>query len=269
MNDTDPLNQKWVSLCYHDVRPSVSVAGGGPDRFAVPLAMFERMLEVIAREGFHGCSLEQAMLRGGQRRVAITFDDATAGQFDYAVPALRKHGMTATIYVVTDWVGRPGFMTWDQLRQVRDWGMSVQSHSRSHPFLSQLDVHQLTRELVESKSRLDEELQQATTEIAFPGGDMPHPSLRPLLFDLGYQTAVGSRWGYNLDRRDPREFVKRCSAKGDISVEMARRTIHADAMLHAQHLIRESALRGLRSAIGAGRYARIRRRVLDALNRAR
>lgn len=269
MKDKGPSHQKWVSLCYHDVRPSVSVAGGGPDRFAVPLVMFERMLEVITREGFEGCSLEQALRRVGQPRVAITFDDATAGQFDHAVPALRKHGMTATIYVVTDWVGRPGFMTWDQLRQVRDWGMSVQSHSRSHPFFSEIDVHELTQQLVQSKSKLDAELHQETTEIAFPGGDMPQPSLRPLLFNLGYRTAVGSRWGYNLDGRNPLEFVKRCTAKGDISEEMARRTVHADAMLSAQHLVRESALRGFRSVIGAERYSRIRRRVLDALDRSR
>ena len=258
---------KWISLVYHDVRPQVSASGGGPDRFAVPLQMFERMLDVIDSEGSVGCSLSEALARLGERRVAITFDDATSGQFEYAVPALRRRGMSATIYVVPEWVGRAGFMTWDQLRQARDWGMSIQSHSLSHPFFSELTSPQLMRELVESKRVLDSELQQVTTEIAFPGGDMPNRRLRPLLFELGYRTAVGSRWGHNLDGADPHAFIKRCTAKGNISEVMARRTVHADPLLMLQHSARESVLRGLRSFIGAGRYSRIRRSALNALDR--
>lgn len=254
---------RWVGLCYHDVLPTTDAAGGGPERFAAPLPMFERMLDTIQAEGFAGCSLERARQSPGTRRVAITFDDANLGQFVHAMPALRARGMTATIYVVTDWVGREGFMTWDQLRQVVDWGMSVQSHTRSHPFLSELGAAALREELLRSKERLDRELRQSTTELAFPGGDAPRRALRPLMREAGYTVAVGSRWGINRDADPPERFITRCTARGSLSVEDARRYVHYDRWFALREEPREMVLRSLRAAMGPSRYAALRRRLLD------
>lgn len=254
---------RWVALCYHDVLPSTDAAGGGPERFAVPLPMFERMLDTIRSEGFTGCSLREARASRGTARVAITFDDANLGQYLHAVPALRARGMTATIYVVTEWVGRPGFMTWDQLREVSDLGISVQSHTRTHPFLSELGSAALREELLRSKERLDRELRQETTELAFPGGDAPRRALRPLMREAGYAVAVGSRWGTNPDDAPDARFVRRCTARGALSVDEARAYVHADPWLALRMQPREMALRTLRSALGPSRYATIRRRFLD------
>lgn len=257
----------WVSLVYHDVLPATSAAGGGPKRFDVPLAMFELMLDTVRAEGYLGCSLEEALARPGERRVAITFDDATAGQFQHAMPALRARGMTATVYVATDWVGRPDFMTWDDLRQIADWGMSVQSHTKSHPFLSELGEVRLRFELGESKQRIDRELRQDTAEIAFPGGDPPARHLRHLLAECGYRTAVGTRWGLNEDAGPGSGFVRRCTVRGDVTPETARRYVQADPWLALAMHPKEFALRGIRSTLGATRYSRWRRRLLDLISR--
>lgn len=257
----------WVSLVYHDVMPATSASGGGPERFAVPLSMFELMLDTIRDEGFLGCSLATALAERGKRRLAITFDDATAGQFEHAMPALRARGMTATVFAATDWVGKPGFMTWDQLRQISDWGMSVQSHTRSHPFLSELDETRLNPELVESKAALDRELRQDTNQIAFPGGDAPASRLRHLLAAAGYTVVVGTRWGRNADPPPPDRFIRRCTVRGSITAEEARRFVNADPWLAMAMHPREAALRSLRSTLGASRYERWRRRFLNVLSR--
>jgi len=258
-------DDRWVALCYHDVFPATRAAGGGPERFAVPTPMFERMLDTIREEGFRGCSLGEAIACPGTRRVAITFDDATESQYRHAMPALRARAMTATVYAVPQWVGRPGYMTWDQLREISHWGMSVQSHSLSHPFLSECDRERLRHELRESKAALDRELGQRTTEIAFPGGDAPRRALRGELSAAGYAIHVGTRWGLNEDGRTGAGFVKRCTVRGDISVEQARRFVRGDAWLAAANLPREAVLRNLRAAVGPSRYARWRRRLLDTL----
>ncbi len=254
----------WPALVYHDVVPATRASGGGPDRFSVPVAMFERMLDAIRLDGFIGCSLAAAIASPCRRRVAITFDDATLGQFEYAMPALRARGMTATVYVVTEWIGRPGFMTWDQLRRIVDWGMSVQSHTRSHPFLSELDVTHLRAELTESKERIDRELRQGTTEVAFPGGDAPRRALRNVLWEAGYRVAVGTRWGRNADGAQPGHFIQRCTVRGDISAAEAKRYVNGDRWLAMRMFPREMVLRSLRASLGPSRYARWRRRFLDA-----
>lgn len=257
---------RYVVLCYHDVEPQTRAAGGGPTRFSTPTAMFERMLDTILEHGYRGCSLAEARARPGTRRVAITFDDANIGQYAQAVPALRARDMSATIYVCTEWIGRPGFMSWDDLRAARDAGISIQSHTRSHPFLSELGEAALRRELAESKERLDRELGQETNEIAFPGGDAPQRRLRSLIWDCGYTTAVGTRWGLNADDADPHRFVRRCTVRGDISVRDATRLIAGDAWLGVARNASEMVLRNLRTFLGASRYARARKRALDLLS---
>jgi peptidoglycan/xylan/chitin deacetylase (PgdA/CDA1 family) len=259
---------RWAALCYHDVLPEATAAGGGPQRFDVPLASFELMLDTIAEANLRGCSVAEALAAPGTGRVAITFDDGNVGQFEHAAPALRARGMTATFYVTTDWVGRPGFVSWDQLRQLKAWGMSVQSHSRSHPFLSELDAAALERELADSRARLDAELAQTTTEIAFPGGDPPRRALRRMLADAGYTVALGTRWGMNDDSgADPRRPLKRCTVRGATDPAWAERVIRGDAALSFHNWPRESLLRSIRSSLGPTRYSRWRRWLLDRVSR--
>ncbi len=263
--DHHAQNLPWIALCYHDVQPGATALGGGPERFSVPVDAFALMLDTIAAQGMQGCSLERAFDVVAGPRVAITFDDATLGQFEHAMPALRSRGMTATVYAVIDWVGRPGFMTWDQLREIKSWGMSVQSHSWSHPFLSECDADRLRRELGGSKARIDEELVQDTREIAFPGGDAPPRRLRRLIAEAGYSTPVGTRWGVNTGQPLPGRFVRRCTVRGGLTREVALKYLSADPVLAWQQQPKEFVLRGVRATLGASRYARWRRRLLDAI----
>ena len=224
--------------------------------------------DAVAEGGFRGQSLERVLAEGGPRQVAITFDDGTRGQFDHAVPALRARNMTATFYVTTEWVGRPGYMTWSELVKLLEWGMSVQSHTRTHPFLSQVDSDRLRSELFESRRELDRRLGQQTMEIAFPGGDMPVRRFRSMIVEAGYRVAVGTRWGTNSCREQAAAGfhpVRRCTVRADVSAEWTRRVISGDPLLTLRHYTRETGLRTLRSTLGAKRYARWRRRLLDAV----
>lgn len=263
----ESVTDSWIALCYHDVQLEMPRTGGGPDRFTVPLASFECMLDAIAEQGRMGCSLAVALAMSGRRRVAITFDDGTRGQYDHAFPALVARGMTATFYVTTDWVGRPGFMNWRQIRDLVSAGMSVQSHTRTHPFLSELGADALRAELGTSKQILDAELGQQTLEIAFPGGDPPARRLRHIIAESGYATAVGTLWGVNQDREVDRvrNFVRRCTARGEITPAMARRVAAYDPWLNVNWRMKEAALRRIRGTLGASRYSRWRRVLLDSL----
>ena len=256
----------WVALMYHDVQPNPPARTGGPGRFTVSRASFELMLDVITAAGYEGCSLETARGAKGSRRVAITFDDGTIGQYEHAAPALRARRMTATFFVVTDWVGTSGFMSWDQLREIKKWGMSIQSHSKSHPHLSGLTEAALHGELDESRRQIDAELVQRTTEIALPGGNAPRLHLRKVLWESGYEAVAGSRWGSNRDRSGgaPRR-IRRCNVPREIDNDLALRIVSGDRRLVLRHYPREAVLNGARALLGADRYARWRRGVLNVL----
>jgi len=230
------------------------------------------MLDAIAEAGYQGQSLARVLANGGPNQVAITFDDGTRGQFDHAVPALLARNMTATFYVTTEWVGLPEYMTWNELEQLVEWGMSVQSHTRTHPFLSQVDDQRLWSELMESRLVLNRRLSQETSEIAFPGGDIPRRTSQRMIKDVGYTVAVGTRWGTNScsEQVDPGFHpVRRCTVRGAVTAAWTRRVIAGDQLLAIRHYVRESGLRNLRSRLGAERYARWRRAVLNAVSHER
>ena len=258
----------WVCLMYHDIALNEAGSGGGPARFAVPIAEFRRQLDQLRDEGYAGHSLRAALQPGAERVVAITFDDGDTGQFERGFRALAERGMTATFFVTTDWIGRSGYVSWDQLREMRAGGMEVQSHSRSHPFLSELGAADVTAELRGSKETLDAGLGQNTDMLALPGGDWPRRALRHLIAAAGYRVVATSRWGTNSPPPAAAGVlppVLRCTIQGEPGSEGFRRIVAGDVALGRQRRIREDTLGMLRGALGPSRYASWRKVVLDAL----
>ncbi|MBI1722485.1 MAG: polysaccharide deacetylase family protein [Gemmatimonadetes bacterium] len=260
------MSERWVCLLYHDVTGNATAAGSG-DYFSVPADAFASQLDWIRDTGHAGCSLEEGLRYGGRPRVVISFDDGNTGQYERAFQALAARGMSATFFVTTDWVGRPGYVTWEQLREMKAAGMSIQSHTRSHPFLSELDRSVVLDELRGSKETLDQALCQATESIALPGGDLPPPAARQVFREAGYAIVATSLWGVNHIPGPAVPlplYVRRCTMRGAPGEAEFGRVLAGDRWLAIKRRAREAALGALRSSLGASRYAAWRRRFLDA-----
>ena len=84
------------------------------------LKMFERHLECLGRR-FRFVSLDEIgeRLRSGrpftERVAAITFDDGYQDVYENAFPVLKRKGIPAAMFVVTDLVGRPFWQIHDKL----------------------------------------------------------------------------------------------------------------------------------------------------------
>ena len=254
----------WVCLIYHDVTVEARRATGGRGFFSVPARAFAAQLDVIRELNLRGCSIADA-LADPVDVVAISFDDGDLAQATRAFPALAARGMTATFFVTTSWIGTPRYASWDQLREMRAAGMSIQSHTHSHPFLSELGATRLRDELRRSREILDEQLGQRTTMLAFPGGDAPRRRLRGLLADCGYEVIATSRWGrnYPTSSEGPRH-VKRCTVLGDPPRSEFVDVVTGNRWLGLRKQARERMLASIRAVLGPSRYARWRRAFLDA-----
>jgi peptidoglycan/xylan/chitin deacetylase (PgdA/CDA1 family) len=237
-------------------------------RFAVPVRAFERQLDLVRAEGLRGCSIASAIERPAGS-VALSFDDGEAGNYEHAFPALVARDMTATFFITTSWVGRPGYVTWDQLREMSEAGMSIQSHTRTHPFLSGLGREELLEELEGSKRELDAALDQDTDAVALPGGDEPRADLRHLLGAAGYRIVATSAWGVNDVESAPEAGrpvrILRCTVRGEPSPSRFRRILRGNRWMMGWQRARGGALRRVRSGLGPQRYAALRRTLLDSL----
>jgi peptidoglycan/xylan/chitin deacetylase (PgdA/CDA1 family) len=263
------MGAPWVCLMYHDITSGPSGSGGGPARFAVPFDEFRRQLDQLRAEGYEGRSLRAALQEPRGRFVAITFDDGDAGQYERGYRALAERGMTATFFVITDRIGTAGYVSWGQLREMHAAGMDVQSHAKSHPFLSELAAAELLVELRGAKDALDGGLEQDTDMLALPGGDWPRRSLRPLIAAAGYRVVATSRWGLNHSpaaEANALVRVRRCTVRGRTGPATFRRIAAGDQWLGWRRRVQETALGALRTAVGPSRYAAWRRVLLDAFD---
>jgi peptidoglycan/xylan/chitin deacetylase (PgdA/CDA1 family) len=244
-----------------------AVAGDREDAsyFAVPRPRFQEQLDAIRAAGLRGCSLERAARAGGGRTVAITFDDGDVSHFAHALPELVARGMTATFFIITARVGTPGYLTWDELRAMSRAGMSIQSHTHTHPFLSTLGRDRVARELAESRRALDGALAQRTTTIALPNGDAPAGWTARDYRALGYTHIATSRWGANTVADPP--FVRRYTVRRDSTAHSFERMILAASSAYSPEALRLLTLDRVRAAVGPARYARARRAVLSMLGR--
>ena len=254
----------WVCLMYHDVTPEPVAPTGGPLRFAVPRAAFARQLDCLVELGLPGQSIAERLSNPSAPGVAISFDDGDLGQFDSAFPELCQRHMTATFFVVTSWVGQPGYVEWSQLRTMREAGMSIQSHSHTHPFFSTLSPTEVADELGRSKALLDEHLGQDTDTVSLPNGDFPRAGNLAWLHEAGYRLVAGSRWGTNPTNPGDRA-LRRCTVQGQPSEARFRRIALGSPALSWSRQAREASLNSVRRLLGPDRYARWRRRILDAL----
>lgn len=147
------------------------------DSYTISEADFIAHLQFLASENFQPVlvddyyrSLKDPSVMLPDKCVLITFDDGHESNLTIAVPALKKFGFGASFFITTDRIKESSYMDHAQLRELKKSGMSVQSHAKTHKFLSELGAQELSNELVESKKILTDILGVDVPFISFPGG---------------------------------------------------------------------------------------------------
>lgn len=168
--------KKIVALVYHDIVPGARYEISGfqsPDAnlYKVDAAEFrEHLLEIARRRGV-AVKLD-AKLAGKSKPLLPTFDDGGSSAASYTAEILAEFGWPAHFFVTTDRIGDPGFLTPEQIRDLRRMGHVVGSHTCSHPeLISRLPDADLMREWRDSKRRLEDILGEKVEAGAVPAGD--------------------------------------------------------------------------------------------------
>lgn len=164
------------TLMYHDVVPGQGGRGGfdgeGPDVYAVTDVDYERQLDAIGAAVQAAPARAADLLTGATQRQPwlITFDDGGASAVA-AGAELARRGWAGHFFVVTDLVGTPGFVSWDDVRALAAQGHVVGSHTCSHPDrISACPPAQIADEWSRSVERIAAETGTETISASVPGG---------------------------------------------------------------------------------------------------
>lgn len=99
-------------------------------------------------------------------------------------------------------------MTWSEIRQIHQQGHEIGSHSITHALMPQCVDQDLKYEIVESRKRLESELNADITSFCYPNGDYDERAIETVL-QAGYRNAVTTKWGKNKPNQ-PQFQLDRC-----------------------------------------------------------
>jgi len=193
-----------VILLYHHILPEGGAAGYSEEdglTFRHTPEAFRFHLTELRRRGYRFESVDGLVqkLNGGApedpRSAFVTFDDGWRNQHEHALPILRALGIPATFFVTTDHLRRgvpcAKRMGKDELLALADAGMTIGSHTRTHPNLVRLDDERLEDELRGSRQDLEDLLGKPVTLFAYPGGSLDARVVRAVR-RAGYEAACSS-----------------------------------------------------------------------------
>lgn len=131
------------------------------------------------------------------RPIILTFDDGNEDNYTNAFPIMKKYGMTGVLYLPYDYIGRDGYMTADQIREMAAAGWEIGSHSLTHPNLLAVDTPRLRAEIVDSRKNLEKLLGVPVLTFAYPFGNVG--AATDYVKFAGYIAAMGAT-GYTADQ---------------------------------------------------------------------
>jgi Polysaccharide deacetylase len=105
----------------------------------VDLDIFSGHLDHLQRNGYFTLTADEYCQSLREHRkidpkaVVLTFDDGLEDLYTVAYPLLKSHGFRAVAFIIPEWIGGSGMITWQQVAEMHSSGViDIESHSLSH-----------------------------------------------------------------------------------------------------------------------------------------
>ncbi|MDB4969839.1 MAG: hypothetical protein JWN44_5528 [Myxococcales bacterium] len=251
-----PFPRTTIALMYHALG---AAKGPGVDpHYAVDMPRFSAHLALCIRHG--GGVITANDWIGGRRGVIFTFDDGLESNYTLGFPALAAVGARADFFVNPAQVGKPGFASWGQLREMSDGGMSIQSHGLDHSyFLTDLSPYHLREDLRRSRIEIEQQIGKPVTLLAPPGGRSP-AMLEYIARECGYTHVLDSKPGRIVSEQE--RTLSRLAVTANLPLQQLESWLLRRGTAVFRLQVRYSVLDLAKRAFGDDAYRNLRKRLL-------
>jgi len=161
-------------LIYHHIQEEETAKKNGQTGLTVTPEFFRKHLQYLKDNNYNLITMAElkSFFDSGtklpSKPVLITIDDGYKDNYEFAYPILKEFGVKATIFVATGLLNNPGYMTWDDLNQMKDL-VYFANHTWSHQG-SNGTKEKLTEEITMADKQLIEHGLNSDKIFAYPYG---------------------------------------------------------------------------------------------------
>ena len=261
----------FVALMYHNVCPD---SGSYPDlspsatSYFVTVSDFVAQLDELRARGtrrmtwddlraFYAPDMEVGAAGPAECAALLTFDDGWKEGVDLGGPVLERHAAHAIVFVTTDFLGRPHFLSRADVSRLDARRFRVGSHARTHRMLSLLTEPEIRAELADSKKMLEDLAGYEVDAVSIPSGAVD-ARVRRIAAECGYRFVFDSEVRVNR-RGDSPAAIARVAVTRHTSLPTFRRYVEGRI---ARERLRRAVLSAPKRLLGLRRYEKLRRRLL-------
>jgi peptidoglycan/xylan/chitin deacetylase (PgdA/CDA1 family) len=205
-------------LCYHRLRDYRPSDKPGAKPYIVPAAVFQRQIKMLADSGYHTITPDEyytyltSEVSLPEKPVMISFDDTSEEQFTVGAAELDKYGFKGVFFIMTISIGRPGYMSSEQLKSLSEKGHVIASHTTDHHNVKKYAGKDWDFQLGNPKHKLESIIGKPVEYFAYPFGEWNAtaiPELKKRNYKAAFQLSSNIR-----DKNEPLYAIRRMIVPG-------------------------------------------------------
>ncbi|MFN2439232.1 MAG: polysaccharide deacetylase family protein [Chitinophagaceae bacterium] len=216
------LSMKEVPvLCYHHIRDRNWPAGSSMIEYDVKIQAFKDQMKSLADSGYKTITPDEyvAYLTTGaplpDKPVMLTFDDTDKEQYTIGAAEMNKYGFKGVFFLMTISIGRPNYMTKEEIKNLSDRGHIIGAHTWDHHRVTKYTDEDWDKQLSESSKKIEAITGKPVKYFAYPFGLWNQEAI-PQLQKRGMQAAF--QLSAKRDSLQPLYTLRRMIVPGNWSV---------------------------------------------------
>ena len=142
----------------------------------IQMDIFKKHIDIIKNSDFNlhnpNNFYEQLNVPKLKKEILITIDDAFESFYLEAWPYLKKNKIPFILFVSTEPVGKPGYMTWEQIREVEGNNLAfIGHHSHTHEYLIDESKEEFIKDIEKANKIFLQELGYIPDLFSYPFGE--------------------------------------------------------------------------------------------------
>ena len=128
--------------------------------------------------------------------IGISIDDADKSFYEVAWPQFKEKKIPVTLFINTASIDQKNknYLTWDQIRELKDEGVVIGAHSHTHSHMNKMTIEEIKNDIEKSNQIFLKEIEEIPTLFAYPYGEADE-IMTEVLKKYKYKTAFGQHSG--------------------------------------------------------------------------